>query len=375
MNKRVVIDASSALTFGNQFLSGIGRATVELIKAFESMDDLPFDLRLFVQRLSSDRLQKYDFKSSTRTLPLPRWEGLDWVRNRLPTVEALTGADLLHIPNNYAPVFNPKKTIVTIHDAIFLACPEPHMHTPEETRKTVDLARACRAIITDSECSKRDISNYMQIDPEKISVCYLGYDRAKFYVEPDQELVLHLLKEKFAIKAPYFVSVSCSIGRKNSPAVVEQFVKLCKDDGNSDLVMVWRNPSESVLKLVESASLGSRVHFLSGVSDDDLRLLYNGAIATLFPSTYEGFGFPVVESMACGTPVVTCDASSLPEVGGDAAIYIPPGDHDALLAVMKGLLTDQYDLNDLAESGLHQARKFSWEQCAAQTMDVYLRQL
>lgn len=369
-NKRVAIDASPALTFGNNYLSGVGRSTVELIHAIEAIENKDIDIGLFVQRLSRERLQKYHFKSSSRALPLPRWPSLDWVRSALPTVELMTGADVIHV-QNLAPVFNPNRVIVTLHDAIFLVHPEPHLHTPEETKKMVDLARSCRAIITDSEHSKKDISNCMQIDPQKISVCYLGYDDKNFYVEPDQDRVKQILLDKFSIDTPYFVSVSCSIGRKNSPAVVEQFIRLCNEGCDHHLVMVWRNPPDEVLKKVEAASLSKQIHFLKGVSDDDLRLLYNGATATLFPSSYEGFGFPVVESMACGTPVVTTNASSLPEVGGAAAIYIQAGDHDALLTVMRDIVNNRINLSEISARGLDQVKKFSWEKCALETIHVY----
>lgn len=371
-NKRVIIDASPALTFPNRCLDGIGRSTVELIRALEGIDDLPFEIGLFAQRLSSDRLQKYNFKFPVHILPLPRWDGLEWVRSKLPTVEMMTGADLLHV-QNYAPVYNPSNTIVTIHDAIFLACPDPHLHSIETTQKIVALAQSCQAVITDSEHSKKDISNLMQIDPDKIHVCYLGYDAVNFYVEPEMDAVRHTLNARFGITFPYFLSVSCDIGRKNSPAVIEQFLKVAAEGGGHHLVMVWRNPPANVLKMVADSPSGNRVRFVADVTDEDLCLLYNGATALLFPSKYEGFGLPVLEAMACGTPVVTCDVSSLPEVGGDAPIYISVGDDEALCNAMRLFEEGGYQRNELVSRCLRQAEKFSWEKCVRKTIEVYTK--
>jgi glycosyltransferase involved in cell wall biosynthesis len=107
------------------------------------------------------------------------------------------------------------------------------------------------------------------------------------------------------------------------------------------------------------------------VSDSDLRLLYCGATAMLFPSKYEGFGLPVLEAMACGTPVVTCNAASLPEVGGDAAIYVQPGADAALYDVMEAFLNNGHDRQSLRQKSLVQAAEFSWERTARETLQVY----
>lgn len=370
---RIVIDASSALPLPGRFLDGIGRTTVELIRSLEKLEALPFDITLFSQRLKADRLQRYNFASPQRFLPLPRWSRLEWVRSRLPIVEMVTGGDLLHIPYNYAPVYNRSKTVVTIHDAMFLVCPEDHLHVPEQTRKTVELARSCQAVISCSQHSKDDLVRYADIDPDKIHVCHWGYDKQQFYPMEDKAGIARALADRYRIDAPFFLSVSCDVGRKNSPLVVKEFLKFAEADGEDHLVMVWRNPPDDVKQIVASHPDGHRIHFISGVSDDDLRLLYNGATALLFPSRYEGFGLPILEAMGCGTLAVTTRISSLPEVGGDAAIYVDLDDENALLNVMTKFKNQEFDSEYLVARSLAQAARFSWDDCAKKTLEVYLK--
>jgi len=369
--KRIVMDASSVFPFEGKNLAGIGRTTLELVRALEKIESLPFELVLFGQRLSRERFQRYGFSSLVRYLRLPRWACFNWLRNKLPVVELLTGANLLHITSNYAPVFKSQKTIVTIHDAMFLTYPEGHLHSTEKTDEILGLARTCRAIITCSENSKKDLVVHGGINADKILVIYWGYDQELFFKIKDTTVVQDFLKKWFHLEAPYFFCVSCDIGRKNSPAVVENYLKLIDKENSHDLVMVWPNPPQNIIDQVSTHSKGKNVHFLANISDEELRYLYNGATVLLFPSEYEGFGLPVLEAMACGTPVVTCNVSSLPEVGGKAAIYIEPGDHKALLRKMESFARGECNREKLSQKCMAQAKEFSWQKCARQTVQVY----
>jgi glycosyltransferase involved in cell wall biosynthesis len=367
---RVVIDASS-LMCGPSF-RGISRTTLELVRALESLDASPVEVHLFGQRLRRERLQKYGFTSAVHYLPLPRWRFLDWTRSVLPSVELLTRYDLLHIPHNYSPVRCPQRTVVTLHDAMCAVCPEPHLHQPSDWREFLELAHGCRLIITCSQHSKKDLVSAGQLHPDKVRVIPWGYDNKVFHPPDDIDRVRAELRQRFQLDQPYFLSVSCNIGRKNSPALLAEFLKLAQDGCGHRLVMVWRTPPASVQALLEGHLHGDQVHLLPFVTDRDLWLLYCGATALLFPSQYEGFGLPVLEAMACGTPVVTCQASSLPEVGGDAAVYIEPGNNDALGKAMETCLNHGYDMASLRRRGLEQAARFSWERTARETLQVYV---
>ncbi len=366
---RVVIDASSLMF--DKPLCGISRTTLELIRALEALDGLPVELHLFGQRLRGDRLQRYDFESPAHYLPLPRWHAFDWIRSALPSVEVLTRYDLLHIPHNCSPVHRPERAVVTLHDAMFAVYAEQHLHKKSDVEDFLHLARHCCRIITCSHNSKNDLITAGQIDPGKIHVIPWGYDENVFYPMDDLDRTRSELRRRFQLDRPYFLSVSCDVGRKNSPALLTQFLKLAERGCTHDLVMVWRHPPEYVTAMVEANPEGQKVHLLPFVSDSDLRLLYCGATAMLFPSKYEGFGLPVLEAMACGTPVVTCNAASLPEVGGDAAIYVQPGADAALYDVMEAFLNNGHDRQSLRQKSLVQAAEFSWERTARETLQVY----
>ena len=137
-------------------------------------------------------------------------------------------------------------------------------------------------------------------------------------------------------------------------------------------MLVWGNPPLNLLKEVKNSSVATRIHFLKNISDGDLALLYNGAEAMFFPSSYEGFGLPLLEAMACGVPVITCHNSSLDEIAGNAAIYLTEPLFDSLIDVMGRLDQNTRDTEPLGENGIKRAAQFSWEKTAKETIGVYL---
>ncbi len=205
---------------------------------------------------------------------------------------------------------------------------------------------------------------YMDIPEEKIFVSPWGYNDNVFYPRFKKEN-----------SQPYFLSVSCNLGRKNTMAVVKAYEQLLKQQPANNLVLVWPNTPHEVLNYCNQEHLRNHIHIATNIDDNQLAVLYNEATATLFPSLYEGFGLPVLESLACGTPVVTSNVSSLPEVGGDAAFYIDPNDIDGLCRYMEQFENNRFDRDELQQRCLSQAAKFSWSRCAAYTIDTYSKLL
>ena len=359
--KRVVIDVNAALPLYNKgWVSGIGRTTKELVEALDNIDNLPFDVMLYSQNtkgIRGDRLQTH-FKSRHLLLPHKSWANRMIGKTHLR--EWSTGYDLLHIPHNFEWVRKPERTLVTIHDALFFAYPDDVFNFQYYQQVYPTLAKRCRGIITCSESSKKDIMQYMDVPGEKIFVCPWGY-RKDIYYPREQKKVEH----------SYFLMVSCSMGRKNSMSVIRAYEKFSKNNPSHELWIVWPNTPQSVLEYCGQSHLKKLIHISQSVDDDTLGQLYSDATATFFPSRYEGFGLPVLESMACGTPVVTCQNSSLPEVGGDAAFYVDPDDMEALCDYMEQFEQQTLKKTDYSEKCMAQASLFSWERCAQQTVEVY----
>ena len=371
--KRLVIDANSLLPpSGSNALTGIARTVREFIQSLAAAD-LPFEVVLFGQRLRGPRLADIDQHFTTRQLLLPRWSSIDKLKAWLPIVESICKYDLFHATGNFASISRPERAIVTIHDAMFFAYPESFLGHELEVRRIPRFARSCRAIITCSQSSKNDIVNYMQIEPDKIHVLPWGVRHDLFRPHTDPDQLRAALRRRFGLKRPFFLQVSCDIGRKNSPLVFDAYRAFLQKAPENDLVLVWRNPPREILAIRDREHLEGRVHLVSDVSDEDLRLLYCGATAMLFPSAYEGFGLPVLEAMACGTPVVTTRGGALPEVGGDAAIYIELEDPEAMSRVLEHFATDTYDRSQISRRGIEHASRFTWERYVADIIPIYNR--
>jgi glycosyltransferase involved in cell wall biosynthesis len=290
--------------------------------------------------------------------------------SQFPVKEWLTGYDMMHIPHNFEYVHCPARTIVTLHDALFMKIREDAFSHDALQQQVPPLMHRCKTIVTCSEYSRQDIIQTMNVPPDKITVIPWGIRHDVFYPVTGTPEVKQQLSERFGLQRDYFFSVSCSMERKNTPRLIDVYIKLAKQGIRKDLCLVWNAPA-SIREQVNRAGLSDRIHFLYNLTDDELRLLYAGATATVFPSLYEGFGLPVLESMACGTPVICSNVTSLPEVGGDVAVYIDPLDNDSIAAALVAFDTDQYDVSELACKGIRHASAYTWERSAAAMVNIY----
>lgn len=367
--KRILIDANPVVPyFVSGRVNGIGRTTIELIKELDKVrDSLPFDIILYTQNIKGVSAKQLSTGFKSRHLYLRDKGNWNSIIKTLHLRELLTGYDLQHITHNWADVADPSRTILTIHDAMFYAYPESHLDNGfQYAEKVTSLAKKAKTIITISENSKRDIVKFMGVDDSKIHVIPWGVDRTIFRPHT-------VLSNKWSGINKYFLSVSCDQGRKNTISLIKAYIEFSKKLREHDLILVGRYPTSEMKSLVKDHGLDGRVHFVSGISDRELSDLYAGATVTFFPSLYEGFGLPILESFACGTPCVTANNSSLPEVGGEAAIYVDPLDILAIASEMKKF-EEQYGLSDIEQfmiQSLRQADKFTWKNTVDKTIDVY----
>lgn len=363
--KKLLIDVNSIVPYYvSGKVNGIGRTTLELIQALAKIENLPFEVILYSQNMKGIGGHNTGLPFKNRHVYLPHREKIDKLLAKFPVREWLTGYDLMHIPHNFEYVHCPEKCVVTIHDVMFFTYPEQFLGHDFARKNYPKLAQKSKAIITCSENSKREIAKYMQIPTDKIFVCHWGINHHLFLPRP-------WLPNKYTGNNPYFLSVSCDIGRKNTISVLKAYEQLLKQAPYHDLILVWRNPPIEIKERYTSSPLKNKIHFVSNITDEELSHLYSSATAMFFPSKYEGFGLPIAEAMASGTPVVTCDNSSLREVGGEAAIYVEPEDINSMTRIMSQFENKELNIELIKKKSISQASKFTWEACANKTIEVY----
>ncbi|AKM82182.1 TPA: glycosyltransferase family 1 protein [Candidatus Berkelbacteria bacterium] len=296
-----------------------------------------------------------------------------WDQFRFPKRARKAKVDILHQPCFSAPILYRGKIIVTIHDIISIKFPE---NLPLASRlfysKWMPFSyRKADMIIVDSEHTKKDIVEYLNIAPEKIRVMYwaVSHDfRPIFDLQQVEDV-----KKKYNTGEKYFIHVGTLEPRKNLPFLVRVYASAVKEGIKENLVIVGKKGwyYDDLFSLVGKLELSSKVIFTGYAEDKDIPALYSGATALTFPSLYEGFGFPPLEAMACGTPVISSNTSSLPEVVGEAGMLLPPHGSKGWTDAMVKLSSDVNLCKELSEKGLEQASKFSWEETAKKTVEVY----
>ncbi|MCF8129637.1 MAG: glycosyltransferase family 4 protein [Deltaproteobacteria bacterium] len=258
------------------------------------------------------------------------------------------------------------KTVFTVHDLSLIRFPEHH---PRERVMYSKLffRRRCQRVskfLNVSAFIQKEMAVYLGIDPKRTAVTYEGYDPAVFYPRPKPEIEDCL--NRHGLPHQYFLFVGSGDPRKNMAIIPEAL-----DRSGLEIPLVvagWSGWAEKTAK--------KRARFLGYVDDHDLARLYTGALALIFPSRYEGFGLPILEAMACGCPVVTTREASMPEVAGDAALYMKnPDDAKGLAHILKELAENPLHRKEWAEKGLAQARRFSWESTAKSTLEAFAQTL
>lgn len=285
--------------------------------------------------------------------------------------------DLAHVPYFASPLFSAVPIVVTVHDLIPLILPA-YRGSPIVrlyTRLVAAAARRAEAIITVSQASQRDIVRCLHVPPERVHVTY---EAAGETVQPvEDEAHLAAIRQKYALPERYLIFLDGFDQRKNLSALLRAFALLVNKQQQARLVIAGKLPGrDSPLfpdprRLVRELGVEKTVTFTGWVPEEDKPALYSGAVAFVFPSLYEGFGLPAVEALACGTPVIVSNRSSLPEVVGEGGILVEPTDVEALAEAMEVLLVDDALRAELRQRALAQAAKFSWKQTAQETLAVY----
>jgi len=278
--------------------------------------------------------------------------------------------DIVHLPNqNFAryALFLNNPFIVTVHDVIRFCFDFSDETVSEKLLLKLDIRGIKRAnrIIAVSQHTKNDLTKHFKIPENKISVIYNGIDHTVF--KPYQVKLLD---------KPYILYVGSERPRKNLGRLFAAFAKLKPEFPELKLLKIGaagrsKEYRRDTIKQIADSGISQDIIFVDRASETDLAHYYSSAALLAYPSLYEGFGLPPLEAMACGCPVVTSNISGLPEVVGNAGIIIDPYDIDSLAQAMKQVLTDNKKREEMVAKGLTQARKFSWERAAQETLKVY----
>lgn len=312
----------------------------------------------------------------TRTVALgyKPWRTLVWL-GQLAHVgfdSLVPDAELFHATEHLLLPLGSVPTVLTVHDLIFRHLPAHHKPLNRwYLNLTMPLyCRRATHVIAVSEQTRRDLMTVYGLAPEKVTVVYEAADSRFCLQQPRAVAEVHA---RYGLPERYLLFVGTIEPRKNLSRLLAAFEAIHTDGLSDGLVIVGKRGwlYDDFFSRLERSPARDAVLFPGYVPDQDLPAVYAGAQALIFPSLYEGFGLPVLEGMACGTPVVASSASSIPEVGGDAALYFDPADVGEMAVTLRRVLSDRVLQEELRARGLAQAARFSWAQAADKTYAVY----
>jgi glycosyltransferase involved in cell wall biosynthesis len=362
---RLVVDA-------RLWRGGIGRYVFNLLSSLHKLDSR-IQLTAIVWSEATGPLSKLVYE--TRLVKSPIYT----IREQFRIPWEARGCDLLHIPHYNVPLLYRGPLVVTIHDLTHLTEPA-FRNSPEAwiyARPMLHVAaRKSAHVITDSQYSRQEIITRLGVPPDKVSVIYHGV--SDHFCVRDKEQAFSRMRALVQIDQPFVLYVGNFKPHKNLSRLLRAFALLrSKRWSDHLLVLAGDDPKYRGSVLAECSALGmsKNVRHIPWVPDEMLPDLYSAADLAVIPSTSEGFGHPLLEAMACGTPVACSNAASLPEIGGNSVMYFNPYRVEEIAAVIGQLLDSPSLREKLKDSGLGQAAKFSWDECARRHIEVYRKVL
>lgn len=299
-----------------------------------------------------------------------------WTQIRLSWEMLFHPCDVLFVPAHALPLIHPKKSIVTIHDIGFDRYPKLYRFADIFYHRLVVkfAARQADKIITISEFSKKELVDVYKVNPEKIKVVHLGFDKEN-YRKIDNKEEINKILQKYNLEKPYLLYTGRLEEKKNIYNLILAFEKISYHQPEYKLVLAGRPGFgyEKFLSLLQEKKLENKVKILGWVEQKDLPYIMNAAEIFVFPSFYEGFGIPILEAMACGIPVCCSNAASLPEVAEDSALFFDPYNPDDIYGKLLYLINNKVMQFNLKQKGLSRAKMFSWEKCAEETLEILIK--
>jgi glycosyltransferase involved in cell wall biosynthesis len=331
---------------------------VSFVRGGVSVPSLPARFTEFRARVSGESVLK-------RTA----WEYL-----RLPGAIRRGRFDVFHALGNVSPAPRGTPFVLTVHDQIYRHFPAsmPFGHRWFTRFVQSGIARRADRVIVPSASARQDVIRFLRVDPDRMRV--IPYGAGNVFRPIEDATVTGDTVRRFGVRRPYILSVARGYPHKNLGGLLRAVARLTAPAvRDASLVLVGERymVGRQLDRLIDELGLSDRVRFTGFASNDDLNALYCGAAVFAFPSLAEGLGLPVLEAMACGVPVVASNESAVPEAVGDAGVVANARDPAAFAAALEAVLGDQALRADLARRGLARAAEFTWEKCAARTLDVY----
>jgi len=356
---RLAIDASRTTSAR---VTGTERYALEMIRALLQLD-LPFAVTLFFRDTPPPNLFAGQPELTTRVIPFAR----AWTHARFAAELMRERFDLVWVPAHTLPFAFSGRAAVTIHDLGYKHFPEAH---PPRQRAYLNLttrysAGRARVVLADSRATADDLNRFYKTPPDKIRVVYPGVDVP---VVGDLERV----RAKYNLPERYFLFLGTLQPRKNIARLAQAFRQFKREHPESGMALVLAGAQGWLFDpgWVEGIE---NVIITGYVEDADKGAIYSGATALVFPSLYEGFGFPVLEAMGCGTPVICSNTSSLPELAGDAALLVSPLEIEMIANAMRRVYEDRALREDMIAKGYQRIQQFTWESAAKSALDALLQ--
>ncbi len=351
--------------------TGVGRYLRNILR---EMVDLAPDLtiRLYLDREGDDGLGSHP-RIERRRLEGSRGRNVvTWTQWVLPGMIRSEPVSLAHFPFYTMPLFLSCPSVITVHDIIFTLHPEwfPWRARISFAALAPWSARRAHRVLTVSECTRRDLATRYGLHASRVTVVPLAADPA---YPPRTPAEVGRVAGRLGLTPPYLLHLGSLHPRRNIGRLLDAFAEVAGGRPEVQLVLAGRveAPWTTIDPMIAARGLEGRVVHIGYAREEDLPALVSGAAALVFPSLYEGFGLPVLEAMACGTPVITSNVSALPEVAGDAALLVDPGSREAIVAAMRSILDEPRLRERLIEAGLRRASGFSWRRTAEGTLAAY----
>lgn len=360
------IDASRA---NRRERTGVEWYAYHLIQRLKDVIPDGFRVALYSEEPLRDGLERLPSRWESRVLGWPPRRL--WTQGRLSWEMLVHPPDLLFVPAHVIPTVTPKRTLTTLHDVAFMTLPGAYRPAGKAYLELMYRHAVRRArILTVSAFSKGEIVRVFGADPSRVDVTPLGYDEERFGPANEDDIAARLAK--LGIRRPYFLFVGRLEAKKNLRGILAAFrsYKASRPGDSASLVLVGKPGYGYDAEMRTMGDERGSVIEKGYVAADDMRFLYAGATALVFPSRYEGFGIPLLEAFACRTPVIASDRTSLPEIAGEAALYVNPDDHDGIAAAMARLADDATLRADLVAKGATRLAGFSWRTTAERTWNV-----